>query len=270
MSTVTVDISDGIATITFNRPKTLNAITADDYACFSEALRNIDKREDVYVTIWQATGSWFCSGTNIKKTVQTPGETASTSVRSQYLAAVAGTSTDCGRALYSHSKLLVAALNGPVMGGFPAFVGHCDFVYCMPNAWLAVPFTFLGLIAEGGSSVNFVNKMGLARANEVLILGQKKTAEELLQYGFVNRIFPQQDAASFHAAVRSMVLKQLDGLDPSALLIMKKLIRQGLNEKNDADAVNLRESFAQAERLASGIPTERFAKVARKELKHKL
>ncbi|KZT26247.1 ClpP crotonase [Neolentinus lepideus HHB14362 ss-1] len=270
MSTIAVDVSQGIATITFNRPKSLNALTADDYTFFAEALREIDKREDVYVTIWQATGTWFCSGTNVKKTDHAPSGAQATNVRQQFLAAVAGTSTDCGRALYSHRKLLVAALNGPVLGIAAAFLGHCDFVYCMPNAWLAVPFTFMGIVAEGGASVTFVNRMGLARANEVLILGQKKTAEELLQCGFVNRIFTQQDVPSFHAAVRATVLEQLDGLDSTALLTMKKLIRQGLNDKNDADAVNLRESYAQAERLASGTPSVRFAKVARKEIKHKL
>ena len=81
-------------------------------------------------------------------------------------------------------------------------------------------------------------------------------------------------------------------LDPTALLVMKGLIRRGLNEKNDPDSVNLWESYgyvefihlllgtrysntsetfiAQAERFASGVPMKQFARIAKKEIKHKL
>ena len=86
-----------------------------------------------------------------------------------------------------------------------AFLGHFDLIYAVENAWLCVPFTFLGkshtnvlgkihfsctapmegLVAEAGSSVTFVNKMGLAKANEVLLLGHKQSAQELLRINFV-------------------------------------------------------------------------------------
>lgn len=71
------------------------------------------------------------------------------------------------------------------MGIAAALLGHFDFIYSMPNAWLSVPFTFLGIVAEGGSSVTFVNRMGLAKANEVLIWGKKKEAQELYECGFI-------------------------------------------------------------------------------------
>ncbi|KIM87001.1 hypothetical protein PILCRDRAFT_4240 [Piloderma croceum F 1598] len=267
MSEVQVEISGGIATMTFNRPHSLNAITPDGYNAFAEALRDIDKRDDVIVTIWQATGKWFCAGTDVKiRDVADPGP----SIRQPFLRMITRTTTDCSQALYSHSKILVAALNGPVMGIAAAFLGHFDFIYSMPNAWLSVPFTFLGIVAEGGSSVSFVNRMGLARANEVLLWGRKKDAQELLECGFINKIFPQQPVASFHSTVREYLLSELEGLDPVALLTVKKLIRTGLRDKNDPDAVNLRESYAQAERFASSIPAKRFTKIASKEIKHKL
>ncbi|KAK7054937.1 hypothetical protein VNI00_003400 [Paramarasmius palmivorus] len=85
-----------------------------------------------------------------------------------------------------------------------------------------------------------------------------------------SEIIPAQSDKELHAAVRSRLLEQLHGLDPSALLAVKKLLRAGLNDKNDPDAVNLRESYAQAERFASGTPAIQFARIARKEIKHKL
>jgi len=159
---------------------------------------------------------------------------------------------------------------GYILGIAAAFLGHFDFIYCMPNAWLSVPFTFLGIISEGGSSVTFVNRMGLAKANEVLIWGKKKSAQELHECGFINQILPLQSTESFHAAVRDVIVEGLRGLDPTALLVVKKLIRTGLAEKNNPDAVNLRESYAQAERFSSGIPSKQFMRIATKEIKHKL
>lgn len=85
-----------------------------------------------------------------------------------------------------------------------------------------------------------------------------------------SKIFPSQTTESFHDAVRTHLLSELDGLDPTAVLTVKKLLANAEAEANDPDAANLRESFAQAARMASGIPAERFAKIARKEIKHKL
>lgn len=267
MSKVTVEISQGIATITFNRPESLNAIERADYDAFAEALRAIDKRQDVLATVWQATGKWFSAGTSVKKTVDS---SQPRTLRTAFAETVAPVNTDVSRALYTHSKILIAAVNGPVMGISAAFLGHFDFIYALPSMWLSVPFTFLGLVAEAGSSVTFRNRMGVAKANEVLIFGKKKEAQELLECGFINQIFPEQPVPSFHAAVRKHVLSELEGLDPSAVLGVKQLIKAGLNDQHNPDSVNLRESYGQAERFEGGVPIERFAKIARKEIKHKL
>ena len=133
--------------------------------------------------------------------------------------------------------------------------------------------------------------MGLSKANEVLIFGKKMEADELLACGFVkygdpfqymivllihscnrinSKIFAKQSAEEFNTTVRKYVSDQLAGLDPTALLKIKELIQYGINEKNSKDGTNLRESYAQAERFASGIPTKRFGMIARKEIKHKL
>ncbi|KAH8833796.1 ClpP/crotonase-like domain-containing protein [Flagelloscypha sp. PMI_526] len=271
MSAVLLDISLPIATITLNRPKSYNALTRDDYDALANFLREVDKNPDVLVTIVQGNGKWFCSGTNVRdRGDDGDGGLAKYSVRGALLGGVARTSIDCGQALYSHSKILVAAMNGPVMGIAAAFLGHFDFVYCMPEAFLSIPFSFLGIVAEAGSSVSFVNKMGLGKANETLLFGQTQDAESLLACGFVNKIFPTQSCESFQSAVRAYVLDQVTRLDPDALLEIKRLIQAGVQEKNNPDAVNLREAYAQASRFASGKPLERFVAIATGQVKHRL
>lgn len=58
-----------------------------------------------------------------------------------------------------------------------------------------------------------------------------------------SEIFPSKSTEEFHADVRAHLQQQLEGLDPAAVLAVKKLLRAGLNEKNDPNAVNLRESY---------------------------
>ena len=58
-----------------------------------------------------------------------------------------------------------------------------------------------------------------------------------------SKIFPAQSTDSFNSAVRAQLQEELSGLDPTAVLVMKSLIKRGLAEKNDLDAVNLRESY---------------------------
>ncbi|KAI0341712.1 ClpP/crotonase [Trametopsis cervina] len=259
---VNYEISEGVATITFNRPEALNALNPEDYDDFAEALRIIDQRDDVVITLWQATGRMFCAGTNVDKGFPKDPETP----REVFLRSVARGNTTLTHSLYTHRKLLVAVLNGPVL----AFLGLFDFIYAVPKVYLHVPFSFLGILSEGGTSVTFVRRMGLARANEALILGKKLTAQELLECGFINKIFPAQSDTELHATVRKHILSETQSLDRTALLGIKQQIKFGLNEQNSFDAVNLRESFAQADTIASGLPAKRFGMIAKKQLKHKL
>jgi len=85
-----------------------------------------------------------------------------------------------------------------------------------------------------------------------------------------SKIFPSQTTESFHKAVHQHLLSELDGLQQSSLLAIKSLIKAGIAEKNNPDALNLRESYAQAQRLCSGVPSDRFGMIARKEIRHKL
>ncbi|KAG1761584.1 ClpP/crotonase-like domain-containing protein [Suillus occidentalis] len=245
-SKISVTISQGIATITLNEPHRLNALATEDYDEFANSLRAIDQREDVVATVWQANGKWFCAGTDVKKNNGASGTPTHLSLRNCLVHGVVAANTDCTHA--------VAV----------AFLGNFDFIYAVPGAWLNVGFPFLG------ASVSFVNRMGIAKANEVLILNKKISASEMLECGFINKIFPSNSTEEFHSAVHQHLKKEFDGLVPASVLAIKALIKAGLNDKNNFHAVNLRESYAQAERFSSGIPAERFGKIAKKEIRHKL
>jgi peroxisomal 3,2-trans-enoyl-CoA isomerase len=85
-----------------------------------------------------------------------------------------------------------------------------------------------------------------------------------------SEIFPETSVEEFHRNVKQRVATDLDGLVTDAVLKTKQLLQLGLKEKNNMDSALLREGYAQAERFATGVPAERFTKIARKEIRHKL
>ena len=141
----------------------------------------------------------------------------------------------------------------------------------MPHAFLLTPFTSLGLVAEGGASRAFVQRLGISKANEALIMSKRITAEEMLQVGFVNKIFDvgfdEQD--KFLSEVLKEVENRLgDHLNSESLIKVKALIRKP--EREIMDAQNVAEVFGGLERFAEGIPQEEFRKIANHEKRHKL
>lgn len=174
-------------------------------------------------------------------------------------------------AFYTHPKVLITALNGPVLGLSAALIAHSDFIYCVPHAFLFTPFSSIGLVSEGLASRTFVRRMGISKANEALIMGKRVTAEELLQVGFINKIFDCKEGEDEKFC--SLVFQEIEErfgshLVNDSLTKIKALIRKP--DMNVMDAQGVAEVFGGLERFMSGIPQEQFKKFATKEKSHKL
>lgn len=149
-----------------------------------------------------------------------------------------------------------------------------DFVYAAPHAFILTPFSSLGLVAEGGASTAFVERLGIAKANEALLQSKRITCEELVSAGFVNKVIKApsgkpDDSEGFLGEV----LKEVDDrmgahLSQSSLLRIKELIRRPGREIMDRQ--NTIEAFQGLERFLAGIPQEEFRKLATGEKRHKL
>ena len=116
-----------------------------------------------------------------------------------------------------------------------------------------------------------MQRLGISKANEALIMSKRITAEELLQVGFVNKIFDtgKDEHEKFLAEVLKEVNDRLgDHLNSDSLLKVKALIRKP--EREVLDSQNMAEVFGGLERFVSGAPQEEFRKVASGEKRHKL
>ncbi|KAI5854754.1 ClpP/crotonase-like domain-containing protein [Tricharina praecox] len=248
MAPVELSVTKNIATITLNSPEKLNALDLDGYFALGSMLRQIAAMPEVSITIITGTGRFFSAGADV------------TSTTTDASAPTTSSSADETR------RILIFALNGPAVGLSAAIVAFGDFVYATPQTFVLTPFTSLGLVAEGGASYMFVRRMGIARANEALILSKRIQCEELLQCGFVNKVFPRE---TFAKDVRDYIDDAFGPhLNHESMMQVKKLVREGW--ERELEAANVREAVTGVERFIRGIPQAEFAKVASGQKKHKL
>ncbi|KAF8457241.1 ClpP/crotonase-like domain-containing protein [Terfezia claveryi] len=270
---ILLTLSGPIAIITLNLPHKLNALSSEAYQHLAHLLRKVADMTDITITLLTGTGRFFSAGADVGS-VDSANVPAGNSPRTFWLQRFSVCNIDVTKSFLTHPKLLIAALNGPAIGLSAALIAHCDFIYATSSTYLLTPFTSLGLVAEGGASYTFVRRLGLAKANEALILSKPLPAADLLACGFLNKIYPApadpRDCSSFHKAVledvRSEFLER--GLNRESMLLVKKLIRGAWEEK--LECVNVKEAFMGVERFLSGAPKEEFRNMARGEKKHKL
>jgi peroxisomal 3,2-trans-enoyl-CoA isomerase len=199
-------------------------------------------------------------------------DTSSLDERQTWLKSFVANNLFITHAFYAHPKILVTALNGPVVGLSAALISFSDFIYAAPHTFLLTPFSSLGLVTEGNASIGFVQRLGISKANEALIMSKRISCEELVQTGFVNKVFDvggKDKSDEFLGKVMKEVNDRLgEHLNSESLVKIKELIQGPMREKLDRQGVE--EVFAGMKRFMKGVPQEEFRKIASGEKKHKL
>ncbi|KAK7969094.1 hypothetical protein PG988_008167 [Apiospora saccharicola] len=250
----TVEYTGRVALVTICNEKKLNAMNQSQYYELSQILREIATHDEVFITFLTAKGRFFSAGADVSISRAKPEDGSSDAYQ-----------------LWLRSFSWVS--NGPVVGLSAALVAFADFVYCVPSTFLLTPFSSLGLVAEGGASRALVQRLGMSKANEALIMSRRIPSDELLATGFVNKIFDVGTGVGADAKFRAAALQEIDDrlgahLVGESLTGIKALIRKPENEILDRQ--NVAEVFAGLDRFMTGIPQAEFAKLASGEKRHKL
>lgn len=130
-------------------------------------------------------------------------------------------------------KLLVTLVNGPAIGIAGTVIALSDIIYASENAYFYTPFTNLGLCAEGCSSVTFPKILGTSKANEMLMLNHKMSAQEAYTFGFVSEVY-KDDREIWKK------LEQITRLGVGSIMSNKRLTRKFTIA--ELEAANLAES----------------------------
>ncbi|KAF2019968.1 peroxisomal d3,d2-enoyl-CoA isomerase [Aaosphaeria arxii CBS 175.79] len=247
----------------------LNALTQPLYYRLGSLVRQADAHPDTLVTLIIGTGRVFSAGADLQARPATAASSTEDEPRKAWLSALVNNTIDVPSAFFTHSKILICALNGPVLGLSAALVSHSDFIYAAPGAYLLTPFGSLGLASEGGASAAFIRRLGFGLANEALLKGRKIRLDELKAAGFVNTVVEGKDDSDFRALVLEDIRNSFGAhLVPSSVIEIKRIMRRSLIREQESLALD--ELFTGVNRFAEGIPQAEMKKIVTGEKKHKL
>ena len=196
-----------VARIAFNDPKALNAISDPVLQSFNKALSRIENGVDhkARCLVLSGEGRAFCAGANIgggggggrggepqdlqvfPDTAGLPG--AGSSLVTKYHPLMIR--------LRDLNMPIVAICQGPIAGVGMSFAMAADMCICSDDAYFLQAFRNIGLVPDGGSTYLLPRKVGMARAMELSLMGERLPAQEALQIGLCNRVVARKDLDDF-------------------------------------------------------------------------
>lgn len=207
-------LEDGVAVITFNRPKAWNALCEELYSEIIDVVRNIDKCEEVRVLILTGGSKVFAAGADIKQmTHATPAQAARTCERGHML----------NDLLEELPFPVIAAINGPALGGGCELAISCDFRVAGENAVFAFPEVGLGILPGAGGTQRMTQLIGSTRTREMILLGRRIKGWEAYEMGLATKVVAD-DQVWDEALKMAETLKKLPSY---ACAMAKKAIHMG-------------------------------------------
>lgn len=231
------DVSKGVATITFNRPEKLNALTFDIYAQFRDLMAALRYDEAVKVVVLTGAGRAFCSGGDVDEII---GELFEQDVKG-HLDFTRMTGATVSN-MINLDKPIIAAVNGTAAGAGAVLALASDLRLASENASFRFLFTGVGLTgADMGAAYLLPRIVGIGRAMEILLFGDKVSAENAERIGLVNRVTPPEELLP---TAQEWAARLANG-PTTALGLTKRM----LNNEWHMDLVSAIESEAQAQAL---------------------
>lgn len=231
------DVEHGVATITFNRPDVLNALTFDVYAQLRDLFETLRYDDAVKVVVLTGTGEGFCSGGDVEEII---GALFERDMKGHIeFTRMTGAVVQHMRHL---DKPILAALNGMTAGAGSVLALASDLRIASERARFAFLFSRVGLTgADMGAGYLLPRIVGLGRAYELLLLGDTIDAATAERYGLVNRVVAHDDLLpkTYEWA------RRLANGPTLALSMTKRMIQNELS----MDLVSAVEAEAQAQAL---------------------
>ncbi len=179
--TIIFEVSDAVATLTFNRPDVLNALNLELIEEFQKAIAEVCKNSDVRALILTGAGRAFVAGADITVLHDLDPLGAKKFAREGQKVVFALEALDIP---------VIGCVNGFALGGGCEIAMACDFIYASETAKLGQPEINLGLMPGFGGTQRLARLVGKARAKELCMTGRMITAQEAFAMGLVTRVFP--------------------------------------------------------------------------------
>jgi 2-(1,2-epoxy-1,2-dihydrophenyl)acetyl-CoA isomerase len=176
-----LEIDGAIATLTMNRPKKRNAFNLLILKEMLEACEEINEDDSIRVAILTGQGRSFSAGADLSSPLD-PGRSVVENLEEDYRPVL--------MSIANAPKPWISAVNGAAAGIGSAFAMNCDLTVMAEDAFLYQAFAAIGLIPDGGATWHLVRTIGRKRAYELIVTGEKLSAEKCLALGLCNRVVP--------------------------------------------------------------------------------
>lgn len=183
------EVADGIALLTLDRPERRNAIDLPTAEALDAALTELDERDDVVVGIITGNGPMFCAGMDLKE-IAAGGPRPIVPGRGAF-----------GIVEKPPAKPLIAAVEGPALGGGFEIALACDLIVAAENASFGLPEVKRGLAAAAGGAVRLPQRVPYSHAMRMILTGEPISAERAFDLGLVTELAPPGGAL---AAARNL------------------------------------------------------------------
>jgi 2-(1,2-epoxy-1,2-dihydrophenyl)acetyl-CoA isomerase len=222
---VRVAVADAVATLTLDRPEVLNSFHRPMAEALRAALDEAARDDAVRAVVLTGAGRAFCAGQDLAAVLPqegAPEPDLGDVVRDCYNPIV--------RAVRGLEKPVVAAVNGVAAGAGANLALACDFVVAAESASFVQSFCHVGLIPDSGGTWMLPRLVGLARATQLAMLGEKLAARQALEWGMIHAVVP---ADELPGAARALALR-LAAMPTRGLGLIKRGFEQGAAATLDA------------------------------------
>ncbi|PGH17418.1 hypothetical protein AJ80_04788 [Polytolypa hystricis UAMH7299] len=229
-----------VVLVRMDRPKDLNAMSTAAQWEMAAVWKWLDAEPRLSVAIITGTGRAFSAGADLKEWNNSMAADADPSKRMGNAPPFKPLSRRHGK------KPVIAAVNGLAMGGGCEFVVNCDLVVAAEDAYFGLPEVKRGIAAIGGALPRLIRTIGLQRASEFALTGRNVSAQEMYQWGVVNKVVPKDQVVSEAVKLAEAIAKH----SPDAIICSRAGIRQGWEtaDVEGAVEVTLEKEFAELQK----------------------
>jgi 2-(1,2-epoxy-1,2-dihydrophenyl)acetyl-CoA isomerase len=184
--TILTETTDGVLTITLNRPDRLNAVTDQMLSELQDALRAAERDAAVRCLVLTGAGRGFCAGQDISGEAAPGGPRVSIGdhLRHGY--------NPVAKRLRTMEKPVIAAVNGVAAGAGASLTLMCDIRIAAEGASFVQAFVRIGLVPDSGGTFMLPLLVGMGKAAELAFTGDRLSAEDALRLGLVNQVVPAE------------------------------------------------------------------------------
>lgn len=185
-----VERDGDVVVLTMNNPRRQNALTPSMIALMAQAWDEIDADDGIRAAILTGEGSSYCVGGDLADGWMVRGSSAGGGTPAPGRKAAGSVITDGLLLTRSLAKPLIAAVNGPCLGGGCEMLQQTDIRVAEEHAVFGLPEVKWGLIAGAGSTVRLKRQIPYTKAMEMILTGEPLTAAEAYHFGLVGHVVP--------------------------------------------------------------------------------